>query len=142
MFTVQFPDYPHQIKQRNTKKYIFDIIRKKWLLFTPEEWVRQNILHYLISEKKIPIQRIAVEKEITTFEKKKRFDIVVYDADFKPFIIVECKSQHVMLNTLVLDQILNYNSVLQSKFIIISNGDFFMVWDCINSTELDFIPNY
>lgn len=140
MFSITYQTYPHQIKNMKDKNYIFDVIRKKWLMLTPEEWVRQNFLHYLITDKDYPRQSIAVEKEIMTFENKKRFDIVVYDEGMQPFLIVECKSQKIALTELVVQQVLNYNSVLQTKYIIITNGNFVVVWDCVKNQALNNVP--
>lgn len=101
---------------------IFDTVRKRWVVLTPEEWVRQNFLQYIIHVKKHPSSLIAVEKEISLGELKKRFDIVVYDKDSKPWMIIECKEMNVALDKAVLDQVLRYNMVLQVPYLVITNG--------------------
>lgn len=100
---------------------IFDAIRKRWIQITPEEWVRQNFLQWLIQVKNIPASLIAVEKEIKLGDLKKRCDIVVYKSN-TPWLIVECKEMEVKLDEKVLKQILNYNISLRVQFLIITNG--------------------
>ena len=95
-------------------------------MLTPEEWVRQNFLQYLTQTKKYPASLIAVEKEIKLGELKKRFDIVVYDKNSKPWMIVECKEMNVSLDKSVLDQILRYNISLDVPYLVITNGSYCM----------------
>src|ERR1700712_1986682 len=97
MIKVIYPKKKPAIKTENGKEYIFCIIRKKWLLVTPEEWVRQNFLNYLTEILKYPASLIAVEKQLMVGEMKKRFDIIVYK-DALPFIIIECKEMNVPLS--------------------------------------------
>src|SRR2546422_6389986 len=106
MIKIEYPLYQPKIKKQPGKELIFDEVRKKWVQLTPEEWVRQNFLQYLIQIKHYPATLIAVEKEIKLGELKKRFDIVVYDAGSKPWMIIECKEMNVELNKQVLDQVL------------------------------------
>ncbi|MES2429737.1 MAG: type I restriction enzyme HsdR N-terminal domain-containing protein [Bacteroidota bacterium] len=122
MIRIEYPPYQPKIKQENEKEFIFDEVRKQWVILTPEEWVRQNFLQYLIQVKKYPASLIAVEKEIKLGDIKKRFDIVVYDKDTKPAMIVECKEMNVPLTESVLHQGLRYNQVLKVPFLIITNG--------------------
>ncbi len=119
---ITYPPYNPRIKKELGKEFIFDEIRKQWVRLTPEEWVRQNFLNYLIAVKQYPPSLIAVEKEIRVGEMKKRFDILVYKAD-KPWLIIECKEMNVLLNEQVLQQALNYNISLQTTFILITNGN-------------------
>jgi hypothetical protein len=143
MFTIAYQEYSHKIKKIKELAYIQDIIRNKWLLLTPEEWVRQNFIHYLINEKQYPKTSIAVEKEIITHETKSRFDIVVYNKLNKTSIIIECKNQKVKLTPKILQQILNYQSVVQCKYLILTNGDFVVGWHLQSSIqELNEIPDY
>jgi hypothetical protein len=122
MIKIEYPPYQPKIKVENEKEFIFDEFRKRWVLLTPEEWVRQNFLQYLTQTKKYPASLIAVEKEIKLGELKKRFDIVVYDADTKPWMIVECKEMNVPLDKTVLDQVLRYNMSLKVPYLVITNG--------------------
>lgn len=121
MIKINYPHNDFRIKEEDGKELIFDNIRKQWVRLTPEEWVRQNMLQYLVQVKKYPASLIAIEKEITLGELKKRFDILVYKAS-KPWMIIECKEMNVALNESVLKQVLNYNITVQAEFIIITNG--------------------
>ena len=122
MIKIEYPPYQPVIKKEGDKEMIFDAVRKRWVILTPEEWVRQNFLQYIIHVKKYPSSLIAVEKEISLGELKKRFDIVVYDRDSKPWMIIECKEMNVALDKTVLDQVLRYNMVLQVPYLVITNG--------------------
>ena len=121
MISIEYPTFDFRIKTVKEKEWIFDELRKQWVRLSPEEWVRQNMLQYLIQVKKYPASLIAVEKEITVGELKKRFDILVYQ-NAKPWMVIECKEINVALTESVLKQVLNYNITLQTPFIIISNG--------------------
>ncbi len=121
MIHIQFPQHPFKIKKQNNKEYIFDVFRKQWFLLTPEEWVRQNFLQYLVNQMQYPASLISVEREIIVAEMRKRFDIVVYK-NAKPWMIVECKEMQVPLNDAVIKQILNYNITLQVEYLVITNG--------------------
>ena len=101
---------------------IFDFHSKKWLVLTPEEWVRQHVMNYLVNVKGYPASRIGVEKEIELNDTKKRFDIVVYGETKEPFILIECKAPYVELTGKVLEQALRYNLTLKAHFVMISNG--------------------
>jgi hypothetical protein len=130
MIKIEYPPYQPKIKKENNTEFIFDTIRKKWIVLTPEEWVRQNFLQYLIVEKKYPATLISVEKEIKLGDLKKRFDIVVYDNNTTPWLIVECKEMNTPLDKKVIDQILRYNITLQVPFLIITNGTYCMAFEC------------
>ena len=112
----------------NGKQYIFDAIRKTWLLLTEEEWVRQNFVRYLTSTLKYPSTIIALEKEIALNDLKKRFDILVYDKQHQPWMLVECKEPKVALNEDVLQQVLRYNISVPVQYIIITNGSTTVGW--------------
>ena len=137
MIKIDYPPYQPKIKTEDNKEIIFDEVRKKWILLTPEEWVRQNFLQYLIQIKHYPATLIAVEKEIKLGDLKKRFDIVVYDAASKPWMIVECKEMNVALNKQVLDQVLRYNITMQVPYLVITNGSYCMAFQCINNDLLE-----
>lgn len=98
------------------------MIRKKWLILTPEEWVRQHVLNYLVTEKKYAISSIAIEKELLLNGLKKRYDIVVYTKQLTPYLIIECKAPYVALNNLVIEQALRYNLVIKADLLMITNG--------------------
>ena len=121
MLQLRYPSFNFKIKEEKNKQVIFDEIRRKWVKLTPEEWVRQNFIQYLLQEKKYPASVIAVEKEIKLGELKKRCDLVVYKSHV-PWMIIECKEQAVVLNDSVLQQSLRYNITLQVSIIVITNG--------------------
>ncbi len=124
MIKIEYPPYQPKIKNEADKEFIFDEFRKRWVILTPEEWVRQNFLQYLTQIKKYPPSLIAIEKEIKLGELKKRFDIVVYDSDTKPWMIIECKEMNVPLDKTVLDQVLRYNMSLNVPYFAITNGSY------------------
>lgn len=117
-----FPPYEIPQKEEDSRKYIWDGLRRKWLVYTPEEMVRQHLLQYLVVEKKISPNMIAVEKEIKVYQRKKRFDVVVFDKDGKPLILCECKAPNVAISQETAYQIGNYNTVLQAPFLLLTNG--------------------
>lgn len=129
MVKVEYPEYKPGIKNSDGKELIFDEIRKRWVVLTPEEWVRQNFLQYLVRVMKYPLSLIAIEKEIKLGDLKKRFDIVVYDSNTQPWMIVECKEMNVPLNKAVLDQVLRYNISLNAPFLAITNGSYCMAFE-------------
>ena len=122
MIRLSFPTYNYKIKTEQGKELIFDECRKQWVTLTPEEWVRQNVLQYLVQTLQYPPSLIAVEKEINLGELRKRFDIVVYN-NSKPWLTVECKEMNVPLNESVIRQILNYNIALQVEYLVVTNGN-------------------
>lgn len=142
MIKIEYPPYQPKIKKEQGREFIFDDFRKRWVVLTPEEWVRQNFLHYLTRVKKYAVSLIAVEKEIQLGEIKKRFDIVVYDAATKPFMLIECKEMNVELTQKVLDQALRYNMTMQVPYVVITNGSYCMAFDCTNNrfAALEEIP--
>ena len=122
MESLNLPTYSFNIKFQEQRKYIFDTLRKKYVLLTPEEWVRQNFLKYLIEEKKYPASLISVEMEIKLNKLSKRCDAVIFNRNGKPFLIVECKATTVKIDQIVFEQIARYNMQLQVKYLIVTNG--------------------
>ncbi|MBA3649208.1 MAG: type I restriction enzyme HsdR N-terminal domain-containing protein [Chitinophagales bacterium] len=120
---IQFPEYTFRLKKHGEHSLIFDRIRKKFVALTPEEWVRQHWVHYLIEEKKYPRSLLAIEMHLTVNRLKKRCDIVVYGKDGLPQLIVECKSTNVKITQNVFDQIARYNLTLRVKYLVVSNGN-------------------
>ncbi len=121
MLKVKYPEYKFRIKKEENKEFIFDEVRRRWIMLTPEEWIRQNFLQYLMQEKKYPKALLSIEKIIYLGELKKRCDIVVYKNDL-PWMIVECKEMNVDLRLPVLDQILRYNIAVPVKYLVLTNG--------------------
>lgn len=122
MQKLNLPSYQFKLKSSENKQLIFDIIRKKYVVLTPEEWVRQNFIHYLIYEKNYPISLISVEKQLTVNQLKKRFDILIYNTSGKPDIIIECKSPSIKISQNTFDQIALYNMVIDAPYLIVTNG--------------------
>lgn len=144
MIKIEYPPYQPKIKKETGKEFIFDEFRKRWIVLTPEEWVRQNFLQYLTKVKKYPASLIAVEKEINLGELNKRFDIVVYDKNAKPWMIIECKEMNVPLDKTVLDQVLRYNITLQTPYLAITNGSYCLAVATNNNimTAIDSLPEF
>lgn len=121
MLRIDFPKPQFAMQKKDDKEYIFDSIRKKWVRLTPEEWVRQNMLQFLIAVKQYPLSLIAIEKEIRIGERKKRCDIVVYKSS-KPWMIIECKQPEVSLSESTIMQAVHYNLVTCCTYLLITNG--------------------
>ena len=124
MIKIEFPKSQVKTRKANKTNEVFDVIRKKWLLLTPEEWVRQNMIQYLLLVKNYPASLIAVEKEIRLGELKKRCDLVIYNRDSLPWMIIECKEMNVPLSEKTLAQILRYHITLPATYLIITNGSY------------------
>ncbi len=118
---LNFPTYIFDVIEREGKTQIFDNIRKKYVALTPEEWVRQHVIKYL-AEQQIPLSLISVEREIKVNTLRKRFDILVYNNNAKPCMLIECKAPEVKLTQHVLNQIALYNSQFNVAYLYISNG--------------------
>ena len=121
MIRLSFNKNDILIRDRGGKE-IFDPVRRKWLVLSPEEWVRQNILHYLIGQLHYPPSLVAVEKEVKLGELRKRCDLVIYNPPPVAWMIVECKEMNVKLNSDVLDQVLRYHISLPSTYLVVTNG--------------------
>jgi hypothetical protein len=128
MIVINYPEPAFAIKEEKGRTIIFDSLRKKWLNLTPEEWVRQNFIQVLIQQHNYPSTLIAIEKEIQLGELKKRFDILVYNKDHQPWLMVECKAPSVELDENVLSQLLRYNISTPVSYMLITNGDHTMGW--------------
>ncbi len=124
MIKIEYPPYQFKIKNEAGKDFIFDPIRRIWVVLTPEEWVRQNFLQYLVQTRQFPPSLIAVEKQILLGELKKRCDIVIYNRNGNPTLIVECKEMGSNLDEKVLNQILRYNMSIPARYLVITNGSF------------------
>ena len=146
MQKLNFPQFEYRFKSTENKVSIFDVIRKKFIILQPEEWVRQHCVHYLINEKKYPKSLINVEKELNINGLKKRYDIVIFNPDGSILLIVECKSHDITINQNTFDQIARYNLALNAEFLMVTNG--LNHYYCQMDTEaeryqfLRDIPNY
>jgi hypothetical protein len=136
MQALNLPSYPFKLKSNENKTLIFDNFRKKYVVLTPEEWVRQHFATFLVEEKKYPVSLIALEKQLSINGLKKRTDIVVYNKKGLPEIIVECKAPHVTINQGTFDQIARYNLQLDANYLIVTNGisHYFCEVDCKNAS--------
>jgi hypothetical protein len=119
---LNLPEHTFRFKEEGNKTFIFDDFRKKFVVLTPEEWVRQNFLMYLITGLDFPKSLISVEAGLKLYQRVKRADIVVYNKQGSPVLIVECKAPEIKLNEKVFDQIVRYNMALQVNYMIVTNG--------------------
>lgn len=129
MIKLNYSENQFKVKEENGKEVIFDSLRKIWVRLTPEEWVRQNFLKYLIINKNYPSALIAVEKEIHLGELKKRFDILIYNAEHQPWMMIECKAMDIALDENVFHQVLRYNMSVPVRFLVITNGTNMIVFE-------------
>lgn len=132
------------IKIIDDKKHIFCLVRKKWIILTPEEKVRQFTLHQLINIEAFPLKYISVEKTLKVNELSKRYDIVVYNQQLQPKILIECKAAEITINHKTLQQIATYNIKLQVPFLMVTNGkqNFYFEIKESNSTQIDQLPKF
>jgi hypothetical protein len=146
MHQLNFPSYSFRFKNSENKVSIFDAIRKKFIILTPEEWVRQHLIQFLITEKSYPISLINVEKVLKVNGLRKRYDVVVYNSDGTINILIECKAPEVTISQNTFDQIAQYNMTLQSNFLMVTNGlnHYFCQMDFENEKYqfLSELPNY
>lgn len=121
MFQLNLPFYNLTLKEENGNHFIFDDIRKKFLRLTPEEWVRQNFVKYLIDQKKYPASLIIIEKGLKLIELTKRADILIYKGS-SPILLVECKAPTVKISQDTFDQISRYNLTFKVPYLMVTNG--------------------
>ena len=122
MFRLNLPTYEIKIAQRGNKQLIFDFLRRKYVALTPEEWVRQHFVHYLIEHKGYPAGLIGNEVELNVGEKKLRCDTILYNKVARPQMIIEYKAPQIKLQQKTFDQISAYNLLLKVDYLIVSNG--------------------
>ena len=122
MLSLNLPVFDIKIRIRNGKKVIFDQIRRRYVALTPEEWVRQHFVSFLIIHKGYPKELMANEMQINLNGMKKRCDTVLYNRHLQPQMIIEYKSPSVSITQAVFDQIMRYNSVLRVEYLVVSNG--------------------
>jgi len=122
MEALNLPAYNFSIKEVNGKRMILDKIRKKYVSLTPEEWVRQNFISFLVEEKKYPASLMAIETKVLINGLPQRADIVIYNTQRQPLLIVECKAPSVKITSQTFDQAARYNIILKTKIICLTNG--------------------
>lgn len=146
MLKLSFPDYRFRIKNKENKTHIFDPIRKKFVVITPEEWVRQHTLQFLMVEHQYPVSHINVEKELVINSLRKRYDIVIYNPNGDIEVLVECKAPKVRINQDTFDQIARYNMTLNANYLMVTNGlnHYYCTVDHVNETYtyLPQLPSY
>lgn len=146
MIQLTLPPYQIRVKETHGRKQIFDILRRKYVALTPEEWVRQHFIHYLIEHKNYPASLLANEVSLQIGEKRMRADSVLYDNQLHPRIIIEYKAPNITLTQKVFDQITVYNLLLHVDYLIVSNGmtTYICKMDYEKQTYkfLEAIPNY
>ena len=122
MQELNFPKYTFRFKSNENKLAVFDEIRKKFILLTPEEWVRQNVVQFLLLDKKYPKSLTNVEKVIKVNDLTKRYDVVVYNSDGSIFLLVECKAPNIKITQETFNQIARYNLALKAEHLMVTNG--------------------
>lgn len=146
MQQLNFPSYSFRFKNSENKVSIFDEIRKKFIILTPEEWVRQHVVRFLLEEKKYPKSLINVEKVLTVNGLRKRYDVVVFNSDGSILVLIECKAPEIKTAQATFDQISRYNITLNAEFLMVTNGlnHYFCKMDFENEKYefLNDLPNY
>lgn len=122
MLQIDFPNFNFRIEKKDNKPFIFDPVRRKMVALTPEEWVRQHWISYLIEVMHYPSACMAVEKQIKLYGQNRRCDIVAY-SEGEPWMLLECKEPETELNEKVLQQAIHYHAQLQVAYLVISNGN-------------------
>ncbi len=122
MQRLNLPTYSFNIKSEAGQDWIFDALRKKWLLLTPEEWVRQHFVRYLMEDRGYPDSLIAIERAVKISGRLLRFDLLVFSRSGVPWMLVECKAPEVVINQLVFDQVSAYNLNLGAPYLVVTNG--------------------
>ncbi len=122
MQKLNLPEYHFRTIQKQKVELIFDEFRRRWVVLTPEEWVRQNFLKFLLDEKGFPKTLMAIEKVVEINRLQQRFDLLVYNRKGKPLLVAEFKAPEVAINQAVFDQVIRYNNSLMAPYILVSNG--------------------
>lgn len=122
MRRLNLPQYEFRYRDSKGQNEIFDAIRRKFVVLTPEEWVRQNFIQYLISQKNVPQMMMGIEKALSLNNLTKRADIIIFGNLGQPAMIVECKAPEVKIDQKVFEQISRYNLALKVKYLIVTNG--------------------
>jgi hypothetical protein len=111
-----------KIRENDSRKEVFDPVRQKWVVMTPEEHVRQVFILYLLNVKQLPLSHLSVEHAVTVNGMTQRYDLVVFGDDLQPWMMVECKAPHIKLTQKVADQAARYNNVLRAPYVCVTNG--------------------
>lgn len=119
---LNLPSYKAKIQKKEGSYFIYDEIRKEYFVLTPEEWVRQNFIHFLMNQHSYSKNYFKVEKQFKVNERKKRFDVLIYDKDASPFLLIECKAPEVKISQATFAQIATYNMEFKVPYLIVTNG--------------------
>lgn len=122
MYELNLPTFDFRLKKEKSVVFIFDVIRKKFVKLTPEEWVRQHVVHFLLEQKHYPASLMNVEVGMEIQTMRRRADIVCYESDGGVRLITECKAPEVKITQTVFEQIAQYNMCLKAKYLLVTNG--------------------
>ena len=143
---LNLPPYAFCVQERAGKAFIFDAIRKKHVRLTPEEWVRQHFIRFLVEEQQVPAALIAIEMGFTYQQMPRRADVVVHARTGAPLLMVECKAPDVAVRQATFDQVARYNKVVQAKYLVVTNGLVHYCWSLDPAAHtyhfLDELPAY
>ena len=144
MISLSYPDIQLRERQQLNREELFDPFRKKWVKRTPEEWVRQHFLQLLTLKHFYPRAAIAIEKSIQVGSLLKRFDILVFDPEQKPWMMIECKAETISLDGNVLEQLLHYNMSMPVRYLLLTNGPQCVGWERHEQglVAIEKIPSY
>lgn len=137
MRKLNLPDIKATLKKEEGKVWIFDMIRKKYIILTPEEWVRQHFIHYLIFELNYPRSLFRIEGSLTYNKLQKRSDILIFDRAGKPWMLIECKAADIRLSQKAFNQVAVYNMTVNAKYLAVTNG---MAHYCCESSKQGEMP--
>ncbi len=142
---LNLPSIQTRLQESNGKVWIFDGIRKKFVVLSPEEWVRQHFVQFLLTEK-YPKSLIKIEGGLAVNELRKRSDIVVYNREAKPWMVVECKNPLIVIDQNTLQQVANYNSTLRAEYVAVTNGlthfYFNTNWESNSVNQISHLPTF
>ncbi len=145
MISLDFSNIQLRLKKIAEKTHVFDPLRRKWLVLTPEEHVRQYVIHFMIQGMDYPASLMAAEKKILVGKKTKRFDLAVYNRDHQPWMLVECKEPEVLISEATLYQLLNYHRTIPCRYWMLTNGHQTFCADASDTSNikwLDALPVY
>jgi predicted type IV restriction endonuclease len=146
MIPLNLPKYEIKVRQEGERQQIFDVLRRRYVALTPEEWVRQHFVHYLIEHKGYPATMLANEVQLQVGDKQLRADTVLYNKDLKPRMIIEYKAPSVAVTQKVFNQVLDYNLLLRADYLVVTNGLSHYIckvdYSAQNFHFLDDIPTY
>lgn len=146
LLPLNLPASQLKIVEAEGSRKVLDIVRRKYVTLTPEEWVRQHIIHFLVNYKEVPVSLMAVEKSFRMGRLTKRFDLAVYNKQAQPVLLVECKAPTTPLSQKVIDQTIRYNMMLHVKYLLITNGmnhaGYFVDYQNDIIKHLDVLPDY